>query len=210
MGECYATLKLRLRLFSPTTMFLVFFDPSLDISVLTFKFGMTFVMYDVAGRLLLLCCRPFILFLCFFFLLVFFLPAFISSHFVVIRSYIISYSSSHQLLFPWFFHRRFFPITSLFPWGWFTFYFYSFHIHSIGLPSTRFSPHSLRVGGLVTLFAADVPDNLKQLAGRWASAKSFVTYARATFQQFGTIARSLNDSSLVTVQHVKMFYTSHR
>ena len=31
-----------------------------------------------------------------------------------------------------------------------------------GLPAHRFSPHSLRIGGLVTLFAAEVPENLKQ------------------------------------------------
>ena len=44
-----------------------------------------------------------------------------------------------------------------------------------GLPHHRLSPHSLRVGGLVTLMAADVPDNLKQLvAGRWANPKSFL------------------------------------
>ena len=49
-----------------------------------------------------------------------------------------------------------------------------------GLPAHRFSPHSLRVGGLVTLYAAEVPEHLKQLAGRWANPKSFVTYARAT------------------------------
>ncbi len=31
------------------------------------------------------------------------------------------------------------------------------------LNTTRFSPHSLLVGGLVSLFAANVPDHLKQL-----------------------------------------------
>ena len=77
-----------------------------------------------------------------------------------------------------------------------------------GLPGNRFSPHSLRVGGLVTLFAADVPDSLKQLAGRWASPQSFVVYARATLQQFGNIASALNDASLVTAEHVKMFYVN--
>ena len=78
-----------------------------------------------------------------------------------------------------------------------------------GLPTNRFSPHSLRVGGLVTLFAADVPDSLKQLAGRWASPQSFVVYARATMQQFGQIASALNNASLVTAEHIKMFYSSN-
>ena len=75
-----------------------------------------------------------------------------------------------------------------------------------GMPTNRFSPHSLRVGGLVTLFAADVPDSLKQLAGRWASPKSFVVYARATMQQFNHIATALNDPSFVTADHIRMFY----
>ena len=50
----------------------------------------------------------------------------------------------------------------------------------LGIRSDLCSLHSLRVGGLVTLFAADVPDSLKQLAGRWSSPTSFVVYARAT------------------------------
>jgi hypothetical protein len=77
---------------------------------------------------------------------------------------------------------------------------------SCGLEAHRFTPHSLRVGGLVTLFAANVPDNLKQLAGRWANPKSFITYARATLQQFAQIANTLNNPSLVTASHVKKFY----
>ena len=75
-----------------------------------------------------------------------------------------------------------------------------------GLPEHRYSPHSIRVGGLVTLMAADVPDNLKQLAGRWANPKSFLAYARATLQQFNTISRSLNNKFLVTSDEVKRFY----
>ena len=74
------------------------------------------------------------------------------------------------------------------------------------LDSTRFSPHSLRVGGLVSLFAADVPDHLKQLAGRWSDPRSFITYARATIQQYTLIAKSLNDHTLVTADHVTKFY----
>ena len=76
-----------------------------------------------------------------------------------------------------------------------------------GLNSQRFSPHSLRVGGLVSLFAANVPDHLKQLAGRWSDPKSFITYARATIQQFTQISTSLNDHSLVTADHIHKFYS---
>jgi hypothetical protein len=82
-----------------------------------------------------------------------------------------------------------------------------FIAHAQNLPVHRYSAHSLRIGGLVTLFAADVPDHLKQLAGRWASAKSFVTYARATFQQYSPhIASALNQPSLVTANHIRMLY----
>lgn len=77
---------------------------------------------------------------------------------------------------------------------------------SLGLPAHLVSLHSLRVGGLVALFAAGVPDNLKQLAGRWATAESFTVYARATMQQYGQIMRALNDVSLVTADHVRMLY----
>ena len=80
--------------------------------------------------------------------------------------------------------------------------------HALGVPADRVSCHSLRVGGLVVLFAADVPDSLKQLAGRWASQQSFIVYARATLQQYATIANALNDPALVTADHIKMFYSS--
>lgn len=76
----------------------------------------------------------------------------------------------------------------------------------LGIDSTKIAMHSLRIGGLVTLFAADVPDSLKQLAGRWQSPTSFVVYARATMQQFGQISKALNNSKLVTAGHIKMFY----
>ena len=75
-----------------------------------------------------------------------------------------------------------------------------------GLPAHRYSPHSLRIGGLVTLFAADVPDSLKQLAGRWANPKSFITYARATLQQYSQISTTLNNPELVTASQVQQLY----
>jgi hypothetical protein len=78
----------------------------------------------------------------------------------------------------------------------------------LGIPANRVSCHSLRVGGLVVLFAAEVPDSLKQLAGRWASAESFITYARATLEQYTTIANALNNPALVTAEQVKMFYSA--
>ena len=74
------------------------------------------------------------------------------------------------------------------------------------IPADRVSCHSLRIGGLVTLFAADVPDSLKQLAGRWSSEKSFIMYARATMTQYETIASALNNPNLVTADHMKRFY----
>ena len=77
---------------------------------------------------------------------------------------------------------------------------------SIGLPPDRLSNHSLRIGGLVSLFAANVSDDLKKLAGRWSSERSFIAYARATMQQFSTIASVLNNISLVTPDHIKRFY----
>jgi hypothetical protein len=79
----------------------------------------------------------------------------------------------------------------------------------LGVDHKKVSHHSLRIAGLVTLFAADVPDSLKQLAGRWADPKSFVIYARATMQQFTNIATALNNPQLVTVQHIKQFYQQH-
>jgi len=79
---------------------------------------------------------------------------------------------------------------------------------ALGIPADRISIHSLRVGGLVVLFAAEVPDSLKQLAGRWASPHSFITYARATLEQYATIANALNNPALVTAEQVKMFYSS--
>ena len=76
----------------------------------------------------------------------------------------------------------------------------------LGIDETKIAMHSLRIGGLVTLYAADVPDSLKQLAGRWQSPTSFIVYARATMQQFGQIAKALNNPDLVTETHIKLFY----
>ena len=78
----------------------------------------------------------------------------------------------------------------------------------IGLPANRVSIHSVRVGGLVALFAANVPDDAKMLAGRWASNLSFIAYARATMQQYTWIASALNDVNLVTADHVRKFYNN--
>lgn len=75
-----------------------------------------------------------------------------------------------------------------------------------GLPANRVSLHSLRVGGLVALFAANVPSHLKQLAGRWASEKSFILYARATMEQFSHIASALNNPFVVSADHIRMLY----
>jgi len=80
---------------------------------------------------------------------------------------------------------------------------------ALGVDHNKVSHHSLRIAGLVTLFAAEVPDSLKQLAGRWADPRSFIIYARATMQQFKTISTALNNPQLVTVHHIKKFYQQH-
>lgn len=77
-----------------------------------------------------------------------------------------------------------------------------------GLSSDRVALHSLRVGGLVALFAAGAPAHLMVLAGRWASESSFVQYMRATMEQYEAIGAALNRVDLVTAQHIKMLYTA--
>jgi len=75
-----------------------------------------------------------------------------------------------------------------------------------GLPPELVSIHSIRVGGLVALMAAGIPDELKMLAGRWKTAQGFLVYARSTIQQYSAITAALNDISLVTSEHVRMLY----
>lgn len=77
-----------------------------------------------------------------------------------------------------------------------------------GLSPDRATLHSLRVGGLVSLFAAGVPAHLMTLAGRWASEASFIQYMRASMEQYETIAHALNRVDLVTAQHIKRLYTA--
>jgi hypothetical protein len=77
-----------------------------------------------------------------------------------------------------------------------------------GLAAERVALHSLRVGGLVSLFAAGAPAHLMVLAGRWASESSFVQYMRATMEQYDTIASALNRVDLVTAQHIKLLYSA--
>ena len=77
-----------------------------------------------------------------------------------------------------------------------------------GLDAARVALHSLRVGGLVSLFAAGAPAHLMVLAGRWASESSFVQYMRATMEQYNTIAAALNRVDLVTAQHIKCLYSA--
>jgi hypothetical protein len=76
----------------------------------------------------------------------------------------------------------------------------------LGIDEKKCTLYSIRIGGLVTLFAAGVPDSLKQLAGRWASPTSFIVYARATMAQFSQISSALNDPNLVTSDDIKRFY----
>lgn len=76
-----------------------------------------------------------------------------------------------------------------------------------GLPPDRVGLHSLRIGGLVSLFAANAPSHLLVLAGRWASESSFVQYMRATMEQYNTIAAALNSVDLVNARHIRQLYT---
>jgi len=77
-----------------------------------------------------------------------------------------------------------------------------------GLNPDRVALHSLRVGGLVSLFAAGAPAHLMVLAGRWASESSFVQYMRATMEQYEAIGSALNRVDLVTSQHIQMLYSA--
>lgn len=77
-----------------------------------------------------------------------------------------------------------------------------------GLSGERVALHSLRVGGLVALFAAGAPAHLMVLAGRWASESSFVQYMRATMEQYEAIGAALNRVDLVTSEHIRMLYTA--
>ena len=77
-----------------------------------------------------------------------------------------------------------------------------------GIQPERVSLHSLRIGGLVALFAAGVPNDLKQLAGRWSHEKSFIAYARATMEQFAELAEALNNPRLVTCAHIRKLYSN--
>ena len=77
---------------------------------------------------------------------------------------------------------------------------------AVGLPANRVCLHSLRVGGLVALFAAKAPTHLMVMAGRWASESSFVQYMRATMEQYNTIAAALNTTDLVTPTHIRQLY----
>jgi hypothetical protein len=77
-----------------------------------------------------------------------------------------------------------------------------------GLNPDRVALHSLRVGGLVSLFAAGAPAHLMVLAGRWASESSFVQYMRATMEQYEATGSALNRVDLVTSQHIQMLYSA--
>ena len=77
-----------------------------------------------------------------------------------------------------------------------------------GIQPERVSLHSLRIGGLVALFAAGVPNDLKQLAGRWSHEKSFIAYARAMMEQFAELAEALNNPRLVSCAHIRKLYSN--
>ena len=73
----------------------------------------------------------------------------------------------------------------------------------------KLSTHSLRIGGLVMMYAANVPDDMKVLAGRWATIRSVSPYARATIEQYSIIAKALNNMNLVQPEHMKILYSKN-
>jgi hypothetical protein len=76
----------------------------------------------------------------------------------------------------------------------------------LGLPSANMSTHSLRIGGLATLVAADTSEALKVLHGRWAGPSSIKAYVRATMADFERISQALNNRDLYTANHVRLLY----
>ena len=75
-----------------------------------------------------------------------------------------------------------------------------------GVPAERATLHSLRIGGLVQMFAAGVSIEVCQLAGRWASTKSLIPYMRSSMEAFQQVSTVLNDPNLVTPEHVRRLY----
>ena len=72
---------------------------------------------------------------------------------------------------------------------------------SLGLDHTRYSTHSLRIGGASVMAAAGLPDYVIQLIGRWKSL-AFLTYIRSNLSMFTKALSVLSNPDLFTISHL--------
>ena len=72
---------------------------------------------------------------------------------------------------------------------------------AMSLDPTRYSTHSLRIGGASVLAAAGLPDYFIQVIGRWKSL-AFLTYIRSASSMFSKALTALTNPSLLTVSHL--------
>ena len=73
---------------------------------------------------------------------------------------------------------------------------------AFGLDATRYSTHSMRIGGASILAAAGVPDYIIQLAGRWKSL-AFLQYIRLADIAYKKAINALTNKDLLTVDHLR-------
>ena len=76
---------------------------------------------------------------------------------------------------------------------------------SFGLDPTRFSSHSLRIGGASALAAANVPDYVIQKLGRWTSL-AFLAYLRMSHSAFDKALDVLVDPSNLQVRELSLIH----
>ncbi len=72
---------------------------------------------------------------------------------------------------------------------------------SLGLDPSRYSSHSLRIGGASVMAAAGLPDYVIQLIGRWKSL-AFLTYIRSNLSMFTKALSVLSNPDLFTISHL--------
>ena len=71
----------------------------------------------------------------------------------------------------------------------------------LGLDYSRYSTHSLRIGGATVMASAGLPDYVIQLIGRWKSL-AFLTYIRSNESMFTKALSVLSNPKLFTVSHL--------
>ena len=71
-------------------------------------------------------------------------------------------------------------------------------VSRLGLEMSRYSSHSLRIGGASVLAAAGLPDYMIQLIGRWKSL-AFLTYIRSNLAMFSRAVAALANPKVFTV-----------